>query len=67
LGITYFNNYCDRIDWQELLDDAKEFDPNDRTKFDTTVSFLIWLLAVNEPLPVKPPRKEPLVTVYPAR
>jgi hypothetical protein len=66
LGLTYFNHYCDRIDWQELLDDAKEFDPNERTKYDRTVSFLIWLVMVNEPLPVKPPRKEPLVTVYPS-
>jgi hypothetical protein len=66
LGVTYFNNHCHRIDWQELLDDAKTFDPNDRTKFDRTVSFLIWLVMVNEPIPVAPPRKAPLVKTYPA-
>ncbi len=64
LGVSYFENDCNEIDYQELLDDAKTFDPNDRTKSDTTVSFLI-LNAVLSEVPIVPQRpKEPLVTVY---
>jgi len=64
LGISYFENDCDLIDYQELLDDAKLFDPNDRTKSDITVSFLITNAVLNE-VPIKiPPKKIALVQVY---
>lgn len=66
LGLSYFENYCHQIDWQCLLDDAKDFDPNDRTKSDITVSFLILLLALNEPFKKPPPQTTPLIKTYPA-
>jgi hypothetical protein len=66
LGLSYFENYCHQIDWQCLLDDAKDFDPNDRTKSDITVSFLILLLALNEPFKKPPPLSTPLIKTYPA-
>jgi hypothetical protein len=64
LGVSYFENDCDDIDFPELLEDAKTFDPNDRTKSDITVSFLITLAALSEPIPVVIPKKSPLIRVY---
>lgn len=64
VGISYFEYYCHLIDFIELLVDAKKFDPNDRTEFDTTVSFLILLVCLQEPIPVPPKPSEPLVRVY---
>ena len=65
LGVSYFEDYCQEIDYQELYDDAKDFDPNDRTKSDITVSFLITNAALLD-APIKPPpMKTPLVNVYP--
>jgi hypothetical protein len=63
-GVTYFDKYCYLIDWIELLIDAKDFDPNNRTKFDITVSFLIWLIGITEPLPVTHKPKAPIVKTY---
>lgn len=65
LGISYFENNCDDIDFDELLDDAENFDPNDRTKSDITVSFLITNAILSEPAQKAPPLKSPLVKVYP--
>jgi len=64
LGVSYFENDCSEIDFQELLDDVKAFDPNDRTKSDITVSFLITNAILSEPLPIKPIKKTPLVIIY---
>lgn len=64
LGVHYVEYYSDLIDFQELLDDMKTFDPNDRTKFDITVSFLILLAALAEPVKRPIPRKTPLIEVY---
>lgn len=65
LGVSYFETDIDQIDFQELLDDAKTFDPNDRTKSDITVSFLITNAVLNE-APVKPkPLSTPLIKIYP--
>lgn len=64
LGVSYFENDCDQIDYQELLDDAKTFDPNDRTKSDITVSFLITNAVLTESESKPPPKKNPLVVVY---
>lgn len=64
LGVSYFENNIDDIDFEEVLEDAKTFDPNDRTKSDITVSFLITNAVLSE-APVKPPpNKTPLVNVY---
>jgi hypothetical protein len=62
-GIMYFENYCHLIDFQELLTDAKKFDPNDRTKFDITVSFLMLIVLLMEPIVVKK-KQEPIVKSY---
>ncbi len=64
LGISYFENDSDEIDFIELLDDAKTFDPNDRTKSDITVSFLITNAVLSEIPVIVPPKKNALVTVY---
>ncbi len=64
LGISYFENNYEDIDFQELLDDAKTFDPNDRTKSDITVSFLIINSVLSE-IPIKPPpMKNPLIKIF---
>jgi len=63
LGVSYFENDCSEIDFQELLDDAKTFDPNDRTKSDITVSFLITNAVLSDPLPIRLPKKKPLVQI----
>lgn len=64
LGISYFLVDCDQIDYPELLIDAETFDPNDRTKSDITVSFLITNACLDEVPPKKAPPAFPLVTVY---
>jgi hypothetical protein len=64
LGVSYFETQCDDIDFQELLDDAKTFDPNDRTKSDTTVSFLILNAVLSEKVIKPAPQKTPLIKVY---
>lgn len=63
-GIAYFEHYCDLIDFQEVLDNAKKFDPYDRTKFDTIVSFMILLVVLSEPVYIAPPPKTPLIKTY---
>lgn len=65
LGISYFENDCEEIDFQELIEDAKTFDPNDRTKSDITVAFLITNAVLTEPIRKPPSKKVPLVTIYP--
>lgn len=64
LGLSYFEEDCDEIDYQELLDDAKDFDPNDRTKSDVTVSFLITNAVLSEVPPIPKKLKEPLIKEY---
>jgi len=64
LGISYFENNCDDIDFVELFDDAENFDPDDRTKSDITVSFLITNAVLSEVAVKPPPRKIPLVNRY---
>jgi hypothetical protein len=62
-GIMYFENHIDSIDFENLLDDAKKFDPNNRTDFDQTVSFLMLLVCLMEPVQ-KQEKREPLVKTY---
>ena len=66
MGVAYFENYCHLIDFEELLINAKKFDPYDRTKFDAVVSFLILITVLNEPIREPLPKKEPIVQVYPS-
>lgn len=63
-GISYFENYCELIDFIELLENALIFDPYDRTAYDMVVSFLMLLVVLMEPLNIPEKRKEPLVKVY---
>jgi len=63
-GISFFENHCDKIDWIEILDNALIFDPNDRTKFDILVSFLILISVLMERPLLPPKRKYPLVQTY---
>lgn len=64
VGIAYVENYYYLIDFIELLEDMKVFDPNNRTEFDITVSFLMLLVCLMESEYTPPPRKAPLVTLY---
>lgn len=64
-GIAYFENDIYRIDFPDLLENAKKFDPHDRTKFDAVVSFLILLVVLNEPVIEPSPPATPLVKIYP--
>jgi len=64
LGVSYFETNCSDIDYQELLDDSKIFDPNDRTKSDITVSFLITNAVLSEPDNKPTPPKDPLIKIY---
>lgn len=63
VGIMYFEHHIDSIDFENLLEDAKQFDPNNRTEFDQTVSFLMLLVCLMEPVQ-KQQMKEPLVKSY---
>ena len=64
VGIAYVENYSHLIDYIELLEDMEKFDPNNRNEFDITVSFLMLLVCLMEPVYKPAPRKAPLVTVY---
>ncbi|SRR6266540_1277728 len=60
-GIAYFEHYCHLIDFEELLHNAKIFDPYDRTAYDTVVSFLMLLVCLMEPIRApKPPAESPI-------
>lgn len=63
VGIMYFESHIDSIDFENLLEDAKKFDPNNRTDFDQTVSFLMLLVCLMEPIQ-KQIKREPLVRSY---
>jgi len=63
VGIMYFESHIDSIDFEILLEDAKKFDPNNRTDFDITVSFLMLIVCLMEPIQ-KQIKREPLVKNY---
>jgi len=63
VGIMYFESHIDSIDYENLLEDAKKFDPNNRTDFDITVSFLMLIVCLMEPIQ-KQIKREPLVKSY---
>jgi len=62
-GIMYFENHCHLIDYVELLTDAKKFDPNNRNDYDITVSFLMLVVLLLEPIKEKK-KQEPFVKSY---
>lgn len=55
--IAYIENYCDRIDFIQLLTNCKNFDPYSRTSYDCVVAAMITLVSsldtVAKPLPPK--------------
>ena len=63
VGFMYFESHIDSIDFENLLEDAKKFDPNNRTDYDITVSFLMLIVCLMEPV-IKPAKREPLVKSY---
>ena len=63
VGIMYFESHIDSIDFENLLEDAKKFDPNNRTDFDQTVSFLMLIVCLMEPVQ-KQIKREPMVKSY---
>jgi hypothetical protein len=63
VGIMYFEYHINSIDFENLLEDAKKFDPNNRTEFDQTVSFLMLIVCLMEPIRAKV-KVEPLVKNY---
>lgn len=62
--MTYVEHHCDKIMYEELLDDLPKFRPYKRTAFDRTVSAMITLVSSMEVVIKPPPKKVPLVTVY---
>jgi len=64
-GISYFENHCDKIDFEEVFPVAKKFDPYNRTASDMIVSLLILISVMVEPVYAPPPRRTPLLQVYP--
>lgn len=63
-GIAYFEYHCDSIDFMILLERAPKFDPYNRTKFDSIVSFLINISVMKEPIRKPQPPKEAIVQSY---
>lgn len=63
-GIAYFEHYCGLVDFIELLENAKIFDPYNRTSYDTVVSFLMLLVVLMEPIRTPKPPAEPLVRSF---
>lgn len=62
--MSYIENYSEKIDYMELLEDLPKFRPYKRGPFDRTVSAMITLVSSMEPV-YKPQRpKEPLIKVY---
>lgn len=64
-GISYFENHCDKIDFEEVFPPAKKFDPYKRTEYDTIVSLLILITVLTEPVYEPPPKKNPIIQTFP--
>lgn len=47
LAQIYFEKYCKYIYYPIILKQAKEFNPDNRTKFDELISFMLMLLNIN--------------------
>lgn len=65
VGISYFEHHIDLIDFIELLEDAEQFDPEARTVYDITVSFLMLLVMLQEPVNISKKKEEPILKIYP--
>ena len=66
VGVSYFEHYCNLIDFIEILEDAEKFNPDERTEFDITVSFLMLLVMLQEPVNLIKKKEIPLLNIYPS-
>lgn len=62
---TYIEHHCDKIYYEELLEDLLKFRPYKRTPSDRTVSAMITLVSSLEQVPTPQTPKSPLVRLYP--
>ena len=62
--ITFTEHHCDKIYYEELLEDLLKFRPYKRTPSDRTVSAMITLVSSLEPIPVLQSPKVPLIKMY---
>jgi len=65
-GIYYFEEHIDWIDFEEVFPLARKFDPYNRTESDAIVSLLMLITILDEPIYVPPPKKTPIINIYPA-
>ncbi len=63
--MSYVENHCDRIMYEELLEDLPKFRPYKRGPHDRTVSAMITLVSSMEPIYKPPPIKSPLIRLIP--
>lgn len=63
-GISYFEHHCDKVDFEEILENALLFEPNDRTAYDIMVSFLILISCLMERPMVPPVKRSPIIQVF---
>jgi hypothetical protein len=63
MGISYFENYCYKIDFEELFPHAEKFDPYNRTAFDMVVSFMMLIVVLFEAEPTQI-KRQPLIATY---
>lgn len=62
--MTFVEHHCNKILYEELLDDLLKFRPFKRTPSDRTVSAMITLVSSLEQIIVPPPKKVPLIPVF---
>jgi hypothetical protein len=62
--MSYVENYSDKIDYMELLEDLPKFRPYKRTPQDRTVSAMITLVSSMESVYKPTPPKDPLIQMY---
>lgn len=63
-GIAYFEHHIHLIDFIDVLIMARNFDPYNRTEYDTIVSFLILISILLEPIRKPAPPKSSLVDSF---
>ena len=61
---TFVEHHCEKIYYEELLEDLLKFRPYKRTPSDRTVSAMITLVSSLEPAPVERSPKTPLIRLF---
>jgi hypothetical protein len=61
---TFIEHHCEKIYYEELLDDLLKFRPYKRTPSDRTVSAMITLVSSLEPIQIPQVPKTPLIRVF---